>query len=229
MIFHQLQDPESHTFTYLLGCPQTRQAVLIDSVLDELPRYLDLLEEEGLALAFCLETHVHADHLTAAFDLKKRLGGIVVYGAAAPVSSDVMRVKDKDRLDVGTLQLTVMETPGHTDHDVSYHGNGLVFTGDCLLVGACGRTDFQSGSAHAMWHSITVTLFALPDQTRVYPGHDYHGHSFSTIGTERWSNARVSGKTEEEFVALMAHLNLPPPKKINVALPFNLAGSPHFG
>jgi sulfur dioxygenase len=224
MIFRQLFDPVSSTYTYLLGDPQTGQALLIDPVLEQVDSYLALLESLSLKLVYTLETHVHADHVTAASFLRERLGSRSVVKADAGAACADIPVEDGQMITLGSIQLEVRSTPGHTFGCVSYVMEDRVFTGDTLLIGGCGRTDFQQGSSHTLYQSVTQRLFTLPPDTLVYPGHDYKGRTVSTIGEERAINARLGGgKTEEEFVEIMANLKLSYPKQIDRALPANLA------
>jgi sulfur dioxygenase len=169
---------------------------------------------------YVLDTHVHADHVTAASALRDRTGAKTVVGGNATPCAD-LHVTHGDVLRVGSLEIEVLATPGHTDDSVSYHAGNKVFTGDALLIRGTGRTDFQNGNAKQLYRSITEVLFALPDDTEVYPGHDYRGLSVSTIGEEKRWNPRLAGKTEEQFVQIMDSLNLPRPKKIDQAVPAN--------
>ena len=222
MHFRQLLDPESSTYTYLLGDPATRCAVLIDPVLEQVERDLACVRELGLTLTHVLETHVHADHITGAGELRERTGCEVVaseHGAAC-VSRGV---KHGDEVRVGALCLRVLATPGHTDDSVCYLLGDRVFTGDTLLIRANGRTDFQNGDAGALYDSITRELFTLPDATRVFPAHDYQGRAETTIGEEKRHNPRLAGRTREDFIQRMGSLQLPPPKKLAVAVPANRA------
>lgn len=224
MIFRQLFEPLSSTYTYLLGCERTRQALLIDPVASEVEVYLSLLSQLGLGLAYTAETHVHADHVTAAALLRERTGSqSVVYRGAGPACADVL-VDDGDTLAVGDLTLEILYTPGHTDGCVSYRAGDRVMTGDALLIGGCGRTDFQSGDPGRLYDSIHQKIFTLAPDTLIYPGHDYHGNTVSTVRQEINKNARLGGgKTRDEFIALMQALKLPYPKAIDRALPANQA------
>ena len=224
MLFHQLFEPASSTYTYLLADEHTRRAVLIDPVLEEVETYVSLLEELGLALVHTLETHVHADHVTAGDALRQRLGSrTVVHRDSGAVCADRL-VADGDRIEVDSVVLTVRETPGHTGSCVSYVADDRVFTGDALLIGGCGRTDFQQGCAERLYESVNAVLFALPPETLVYPGHDYRGNTVSTVGRERESNPRLGGgRTRAEFVEIMRNLQLAHPKQMDRAVPANLA------
>lgn len=222
MIFRQLFDAESSTYTYLVADPVSRQAALIDPVLEQLERDLTLVRELGLTLTHVLETHVHADHVTASGQLRERTGCQVVTGAAGASCANV-HARHGDEVWVGRLTFRVLETPGHTDDSVSYLLGDRVFTGDALLVRGTGRTDFQNGDAGQLYDSITQFLFTLPDETLVYPGHDYKGCTVTTIGEEKQFNPRLARTDRAAFIQLMAGLNLPPPKKLDIAVPANRA------
>ncbi len=223
MIFRQLFEPTSSTYTYLLACERTRAAALVDPVLEELDTYLGLLAELDLSLVYTLETHVHADHVTAASALRERLGSRTVIRKGAGAACADVPIEDGQVLSVGDLRIEARATPGHTDGCVSYVVGDRVLTGDALLIGGCGRTDFQQGDASRLYDSVTTRLFTLPPDTLVFPAHDYKGRTVSTIREERALNARLGGgRTREEFVAIMANLNLPYPRQIDRALPANL-------
>lgn len=221
MLFRQLIDSESSTYTYLLADRQTKEAVLIDAVLEHVDRDLKLLDELGLRLVYVLDTHVHADHVTASGTLARRTGARSVAGRHGAPCVDI-QVEKGDQLQFGHHKISVLETPGHTDNSVSYRVGDRVFTGDALLVRGCGRTDFQNGDPAQLYHSITQVLFSLPDETLVFPAHDYRGHTMTTIGEEKRHNPRVAGKSEAEFIELMHNLDLSFPKKIMEAVPKNL-------
>ena len=232
MIFRQLGEPESCTFTYLLACSETRQAVLVDPVLETVDRDLAMLQDLELGLAYTLETHIHADHITSAARLRSLTGCRIAYPATdMPAQADVA-VSEVDPLEVGALVVQPLFTPGHTDGHHSYlidDAEGRrVLTGDALLIDGCGRTDFQGGCARTLYHSVRDKIFSLPDDTLVFPGHDYNHRFVSSVGRERARNPRLGGgKSLEEFVAIMAALALPPPKKLDVAVPANRrCGSP---
>lgn len=227
MIFRQLFEPQSCTYTYLVACPDSRLAVLVDPVLDSVERDLDAVRSLGLTLAFTLETHIHADHVTSASRLRSLTGCRIAYPAAEmPAEADVA-VSEADPLHLGSLALQPLFTPGHTDSHHSYAidaaGSLRVLTGDALLIDGCGRTDFQCGCAKTLFRSVREKIFTLPDDTLVYPGHDYANRHVSTVGQERERNPRLGGdRTVEQFVEIMAGLDLAPPKKIDVAVPANL-------
>lgn len=222
----QLFDPASSTYTYILFDADTRDALLIDPVDDQLARDLAALREHGLKLVWTVETHAHADHITSAGLLAEHTGAKTAAPAGCGIGPASVQLQDGDTLRFGGQVLTALHTPGHTAGSMSYvwatEGARHVFTGDTLLINGCGRTDFQSGSAEALYNSLTQVLFALPDDTTVWPGHDYQGRTHSTIGQEKAGNARVAGKTLAEFVATMAGLNLPMPQRIHEAVPANL-------
>lgn len=222
MWFRQLFDRESSTYTYLIGDDVTRDAALIDPVREQIDRDLQLVDQLGLKLRYVLDTHVHADHVTATGPIADRTGARIVGGHRAGTCVD-LPVRHGDVVSLGRLRLRVLETPGHTDDSVSYVAGDRVFTGDALLIRGCGRTDFQNGDAATLYHSITGVLYDLPASTLVYPAHDYKGHAVSTIGEEKRFNARVAGRSRDEFVALMDGLGLPRPKLIDVAVPANRA------
>ncbi|MBL7689005.1 MAG: MBL fold metallo-hydrolase [Bdellovibrionaceae bacterium] len=229
LIFHQLFEHESSTYTYLLADPRTREAVLIDPVLETVDRDLKLIEELGLDLVLVLDTHVHADHVTGAGAIRKRLGGRVktAVSARAKVSCVDIPLEDGQQLRFGDSVITAIATPGHTDACTSFYlptrSGGMVFTGDALLIRGTGRTDFQQGSADALYDSVTKKLFTLPESTSVYPGHDYRGFTVSTIAAEKKLNPRVGGgRSKDEFKKIMSELKLAHPKKIAESLPANL-------
>ena len=222
MIFRQLFDAESSTYTYLLADEQTREAALIDTVREQVERDLKLLTELDLTLVYVLDTHTHADHITGAGSIRERTSARSVTSRNAAPCAD-LHLAHGDTLNFGSLAIRVLETPGHTDDSVSYYVGGKVFTGDALLIRAAGRTDFQNGSARALYDSLTKVLFALPDETLVYPAHDYKGMTVSTIGEEKRWNVRVANRSCDEFVRVMDSLHLPAPKRIDIAVPANRA------
>lgn len=222
MLFKQLFDPETWTYTYLLADLASKEAVLIDPVNTHIETYMQLLSEQGLSLKYCLETHVHADHITASGLLRQRTGAqTAVHGLCGAVSADI-QMQDGDLFNFGNAEvIKVIATPGHTLGSVSFLWRDRVFTGDALFIGGCGRTDFQGGDAGTLYDCITTRLFTLPDETLVYPGHDYQGRWVSSIGQERRTNPRLANKTRLEFIEIMANLNLPKPRLIDEAVPAN--------
>lgn len=220
MLIRQLFDQDTFTFTYLVADEESRQAALIDPVLGQVERDLKLLDELKLKLTHVLDTHVHADHVTGAGELRARTGASVVASPHGAACADT-RVHDGDVVRVGSIAIRVIETPGHTDDSLSFLVDGHVFTGDALFVRGTGRTDFQNGNAEQLYDSISGKLFALPDDTVVLPGHDYKGHQASTIGEEKLHNPRLAGRSKQEFVGIMAGLGLPAPKYLDIAVPAN--------
>ncbi len=220
MWFRQLFDPESSTFTYLVGDEPLGEALVIDPVRERVDEVVAALA--GRRLRWSLDTHVHADHVTAGSLLRERTGAQVVLPAlASDCGCADLTLADGDVLELGELRVSALHTPGHTPEGLCYLVAGQVFTGDTLLVGTCGRTDFQGGDAGLLYDAIHGRLFTLPDDTVVWPGHDYKGANRTTIGAEKRANARVAGRTRGEFIALMAALHLPPPSKIDEAVPAN--------
>jgi len=221
MLIRQLFDQESHAFTYLLIDEPTRQAALIDPVREQLERDLTLIHELDTELRYVLETHVHADHVTSAAALAQRTGAITCASELGAACAE-RHLTDGDTLVLGATTIRTLATPGHTSDSLSFHVQGHVFTGDALFVRGTGRTDFQNGDAASLYESITSKLFALPDETLVWPGHDYRGHTVSSIGEERRYNPRIAGKSREEFASIMRELTLAPPPQLRVAVPANL-------
>lgn len=226
MLFRQWLEPDSSTYTYLLGCPDTGETVLIDPVLDTAQRDLEQLQALGLKLAYTLDTHVHADHLTGARRLRAETGCRVACPAMDELPCADIGVEEGRVFRVGNIEIYPLFTPGHTDHHHAYLvDNGthkMLFSGDALLIEACGRTDFQSGDAATLYASIHDKFFTLPDDTLVYPCHDYEQRFITTIAQEKQRNPRVGGgKTLEAFVEIMTSMDLPYPRKIDFAVPGN--------
>ncbi|MBK6690317.1 MAG: MBL fold metallo-hydrolase [Deltaproteobacteria bacterium] len=225
MLFRQLFDLESSTYTYILGDELTREAVIIDPVLENVDRDLGLLRDLGLNLRYALDTHVHADHVTALGTLREKTGCQTVLAERAGVGIADVYVKDDDRITFGRYQLEARETPGHTSGCVTYvlGDHSMAFTGDALLIRGSGRTDFQAGDAAALYRSVHDKIFSLPPTCLLYPGHDYKGRTVTSVDEESRLNPRLGGgKTVAEFVEIMSKLQLAYPKKIDIALPANL-------
>lgn len=221
----QLFDPASSTYTYVLFDEVSRDALIIDPVAEQLQRDLNILREYGLTLRWAIETHAHADHVTSAGLLVEHAGARSAAPEGCDIGTAAVQLQGGQNLAFGAQSVQALHTPGHTAGSMCFvwqHGTSRhVFTGDTLLINGCGRTDFQSGSPEALYHSLTQVLFALPDDTTVWPGHDYQGRTHSSIGVEKQNNARVAGKTLAEFVSIMNKLNLPKPQRIDEAVPAN--------
>lgn len=223
MLFRQLFDPETSTYTYLIADLVTKAAILVDPVLEQVERDRQLLQELGLTLKYCLETHIHADHITGTAKLRESTGCLGIVPENAQVICADRFIKDGEVLELGSVKIEVITTLGHTDSHNAYLVDGThLLTGDSLFIRSCGRTDFQSGNAALMYDAVTQKLFTLPDETLVYPGHDYRGNTVSTIGEEKQWNSRFVKRNREEFIQFMADLNLPNPRKIMEAIPANL-------
>lgn len=222
MIFRQLFEPVSSTYTYLIGDEHTGRAILIDPVISTMERDLAELKRLGLTLAYSLDTHIHADHITAALELKRTVGSRIAAPAYDRLPCTDVGIEEGRPFELDGISLQPLHTPGHTDGHFAYLFDGKVFTGDALLIEGCGRTDFQNGDADSLYRSVTEKLFTLPDETLVYPAHDYQHRFVSSIAQEKARNPRLgNGKTVDEFRVIMANLNLPYPKFINHAVPGN--------
>ena len=219
----QLFDQDTWTYTYLLYDEKTREAAIIDSVKEQFERDSNYIKALGLDLKYALETHVHADHITATGQLRNEFACKVGVSEFGGTNCADIQITDGQVFKIGDQEIKAVHTPGHTNGDVSYVIDGFVFTGDALLIRACGRTDFQQGDSSALYESITQKLFTLPDETVVYPGHDYDGFTSSTIGEEKMLNPRLgNNKPKEEFMHIMDTMDLPKPRRIDVAVPGNL-------
>jgi glyoxylase-like metal-dependent hydrolase (beta-lactamase superfamily II) len=223
-MFRQLFDSDSSTYTYLIGDEAGGEAVIVDPVRERVERDLGVLAASGLRLAWVLETHVHADHVTGARALRERTGARTAVSLHCGATGFDRLLTDGDEIALGGEHIRAIATPGHTPGSTCYLWRDRLLTGDTLLIGGCGRTDFQNGDAGALYDSITGKLFTLPKDTLVYPGHDYKGRRVSTIGEERAGNARLAGRSREAFIEIMANLGLPEPKRIHEAVPANLRG-----
>jgi glyoxylase-like metal-dependent hydrolase (beta-lactamase superfamily II)/rhodanese-related sulfurtransferase len=222
MIFRQLFDSVSGTYSYLLASRAGGEALILDPVLEKADRYCQLLRELDLRLVKAVDTHLHADHVTGLGELRDRTQCITIMGEQSKADVVSMRVADGDRVTIEGLCLDVMYTPGHTDDSYSYLMGDRVFTGDTLLIRGTGRTDFQNGSSRAQYESIFNRLLKLPDETMVFPAHDYKGDTVSTIGEEKRYNPRLQVRNVDEYIELMANLKLPNPKMMDVAVPANM-------
>lgn len=222
MIFRQLFEPLSSTYTYLLGCEETGQAVLIDPVISSMERDLSEISRLGLTLAYSMDTHIHADHITAALELKNKVGSKIAAPAFDRLPCADVGLEEGAPFQVGSIQFHPLHTPGHTAGHFAYLFGDRIFTGDALLIEGCGRTDFQNGDADTLYNSVHEKLFALPDETLVYPAHDYKDRRVSSIAQEKKRNPRLGqDRTQEQFREIMANLNLPYPQFIDYAVPGN--------
>jgi glyoxylase-like metal-dependent hydrolase (beta-lactamase superfamily II) len=224
MIFRQLIDPETSTYTYLLGDEESTEAILIDPVLEQFDRDSKIIDELGLNLIYTLETHVHADHITSAYRFKQNHASVIAISKAANTENSDINVKDGDKLYFGSNIITVISTPGHTNGCVTYVLNETTaFTGDAILIRGCGRTDFQQGSSSELFKSVRQKIFKLPDNMLLYPGHDYKGNTVTSVIEEKLYNHRLKITIgQAEFIEIMNNLNLSYPKKIKESLPANM-------
>jgi len=221
---HQLFDPVSSTFTYVLVDRAARDAIVVDSVDQHFDRDMALLKRLGLTLRYVVETHAHADHVTAAGRLREATGALAAAPFHCGISPANVQLVHGDKLTFGAAEeILAIYTPGHTSGSTSYLWRGNVLTGDTLLIEGCGRTDFQSGDAGSLYDSVRERLFTLPDDTRVWPAHDYHGNTVSTIGHEKRNNPRLANRDRASFIELMGNLQLPKPKLMDIAVPANRA------
>lgn len=227
MLFRQFFDPVSSTYTYLLASAPGREAVIIDPVKEQMAEYLTAIAQLDLQLVKAIDTHIHADHVTALGDLREQTGCASLMGQYTRAECVSAHVSEDEIIDTDGIKLKALYTPGHTDESFSFvlHPSSprAVFSGDVLLIRGSGRTDFQNGDPEKSWDSITGKLFALPDETTLYPAHDYKGWTASSIGEERRFNPRIAGKTRQQYIDIMNNLNLPDPKLMDVAIPANLA------
>jgi len=222
MIFKQLFDEATWTYTYLIADPKTKDAVIIDPVNTQINEYLRLLDEHNLVLKYSLETHVHADHITAGGLLRQKTGAQTAVSSLCGAETADVQIKDGDVFEFAEgEEIKVISTPGHTPGSISFLWRDRLLSGDALFIGGCGRTDFQGGNPGDLYDAITQRLFTLPDDTLVYPGHDYQGRWVSNIKQERTNNPRLTGKSREQFIEIMNNLNLPNPKLIDEAVPAN--------
>jgi glyoxylase-like metal-dependent hydrolase (beta-lactamase superfamily II) len=221
MIFRQFFDPVSCTYTYVLGDEVGREACLIDPVLDRVDEYAQWIDGQGFRLVYAIDTHIHADHITGLGQLRERTACRTAMGEKSPAECVDVKLSEGESLTIGSLLLKVLYTPGHTDDSYSYVMADRVFTGDALLIRGTGRTDFQNGDAYQAYDSLFHKLLLLPEATAVYPAHDYHGQTVSTIGDEKRLNPRLQVRSAGEYADLMASLRLPDPRLMDVAVPAN--------
>ena len=224
MIFEQLFDTKSSTYTYVISSGEGREALIIDPVIEHTDEYLKILEKLKLKLVKVIDTHIHADHITALNELNKRTSCVRIMGENSKSEVIDLKIKDNEKIKIENIELKAMYTPGHTDCSYSYLMNDRVFTGDTLLINGTGRTDFQNGSSYDAYESLFNKLLKLPEKTLVYPAHDYNGKKFSTIKNEKNNNPRLQVKSKEEYAEIMENLNLSNPKMMDVAVPANVKG-----
>ncbi len=224
MIFEQLFDTKSSTYTYVISSGEGREALIIDPVIEHTDEYLKILEILKLKLVKVIDTHIHADHITALNELNKRTSCVRIMGENSKSEVIDLKIKDNEKIKIENIELKAMYTPGHTDCSYSYLMNDRVFTGDTLLINGTGRTDFQNGSSYDAYESLFNKLLKLPEKTLVYPAHDYNGKKFSTIKNEKNNNPRLQVKSKEEYAEIMENLNLSNPKMMDVAVPANVKG-----
>ena len=224
MIFEQLFDTKSSTYTYIISSGEGREALIIDPVIEHTNEYLKILEKLKLKLVKVIDTHIHADHITALNELNKRTSCTRIMGENSKSEVIDIKVKDNEKINIENIELKAIYTPGHTDCSYSYLMNDRVFTGDTLLINGTGRTDFQNGSSFDAYDSLFNKLLKLPEKTLVFPAHDYNGKKFSTIEKERSNNPRLQVSSKEEYAEIMENLKLANPKMMDVAVPANVKG-----
>ena len=224
MIFEQLFDQKSSTYTYIIASGEGREALIIDPVIEHSDEYSTILKNLDLKLVKVIDTHIHADHISALNELNKRTNCIRVMGEKSKSEVIDLRIKDGEKINVEEVELQAIYTPGHTDCSYSFLMNDRVFTGDTLLINGIGRTDFQNGNAYDAYDSIFNKLLKLPEKTFVFPAHDYNGKKFSTIENEKNNNPRLQVSSKEEYADIMNNLNLANPKMMDVAVPANVKG-----
>ena len=222
MLFRQLFDKTSSTYTYLVASAKSREALIIDPVLEDVDKYIVLLNELNLKLVKVIDTHIHADHITGAGKLKDQTKCVTIMGNQTPADAVELKIKDEEIIKLDQLKIKALHTPGHTSDSFSFLMNNYLFSGDTLLINGTGRTDFQNGSAKDAYNSIFNRLLKLPKETLLYPGHDYNGKKFSSIGNEKKFNPRLQVNNESEYVEIMKNLNLPKPKLIDINIARNI-------
>ena len=224
MIFRQLFDTTSCTYTYLISSGRGREALIIDPVIEHTNQYIKILEKLDLKLVKVIDTHIHADHITGLNELNKRTNCTRVMGEKSKSEVIDLKIKDNEKINIENIEIKAIYTPGHTDCSYSYLMNDRVFTGDTLLINGTGRTDFQSGSSYDAYESLFNKLLKLPEKTLVYPAHDYNGKKYSTIENEKNNNPRLQVSSKEQYAEIMNNLNLSNPKMMDVAVPANVKG-----
>ena len=224
MIFRQLFDPTSFTYTYLISSGIGREALIIDPVIEHTDEYIKVLKKLDLKLVKVIDTHIHADHITGLNELNKRTNCIRIMGEKSRSEVIDLNIKDNEKIKIENIELKAIYTPGHTDCSYSYLMNDVVFTGDTLLINGTGRTDFQNGSSEDAYNSLFNKLLKLPEKTIVYPAHDYNGKKSSTIENEKNNNPRLQVSSKQQYVEIMNNLNLKNPKMIDIAVPANVKG-----
>ena len=224
MIFNQLFDDISSTYTYIIASDKGREALIIDPVLEKTDEYLNILKKLDLKLVKVIDTHIHADHITGLNELGKRTNCTKIMGEQSKSEVVDLKVKEDDKIEIDKIELKTIYTPGHTDCSYSFLMNDRVFTGDTLLINGTGRTDFQNGSAKIQYDSLFNKLLKLPEKTIVYPAHDYNGKKFSTIGDEKNNNPRLQVDSVDQYIEIMNNLKLANPKMMDIAVPANLKG-----
>ena len=224
MIFEQLFDDKSSTYTYIVSSGKGREALIIDPVIEKTDEYIKILNRLDLKLVKVIDTHIHADHITGMNELSKRTNCVKIMGEKSKSEVVDIKIKDDEKIKIENIELRSIYTPGHTDCSYSYFMNDRVFTGDTLLINGTGRTDFQNGSSFDAYDSIFNKLLKLPEKTFVYPAHDYNGKKFSTIENEKNNNPRLQVNSKEEYAEIMNNLNLANPKMMDIAVPANVKG-----
>jgi len=224
MIFNQFFDPVSSTFTYLISSGEGREALIIDPVIEKTHEYILYLKKLDLKLVKVIDTHIHADHISGMKELNKQTNCAKIMGDKSPSEVVSIRVKDNEKIKIESIELTSMYTPGHTDCSYSFFMKDRIFTGDTLLINGTGRTDFQSGDSIAQYHSLFNRILKLPEETFVYPAHDYKGKKVTSIGEQKINNPRLQVDSPEQYVEIMNNLNLENPKMMDIAVPANIKG-----
>ena len=222
MIFKQVFDIKSSTYTYLIASAKGREAVIIDPVLENVDEYINILKELNLKLVKVIDTHIHADHITGASKLKKATSCMILMGEHTPAETVEIKLKDEEIIKLDQLEIKALHTPGHTSDSYSFLMDNHLFSGDTLLINGTGRTDFQNGSAKDAYNSIFNRLLVLPEETLLYPAHDYNGKKVSSIGNEKKFNPRLQVRNEEEYIEIMNNLNLPEPKSMGINVTRNI-------